>query len=186
MIYGDFYSNLPDKILERISRPNRKLLRLSKYYFRYFGYPDLAGRGRFKRVLKMLDPKKQEKILDAGCGNGIYSNSLSYYFRCESVGVDIDRKRIDLAQDIADYLNLKAKFYKNDLEKLTFPDKTFAKIVCLEVIEHINEDRRLISNFQRLLKNKGDQIDLDLDRITLFCQAEEPADPLHMRIDHHT
>lgn len=156
MVYGDIYSQLSPKILSEISGINNSLfLIITKIYFRIFGYPDLASSGRFPVVLDLLRPKKQEMILDAGCGNGIYANTIAYKYGVNVIGIDIDDKRLKIAQKIARFFRNKTIFLKKDLEKDNFLKNKFDKILLLEVIEHIKNDKALIKKLSNSLKKGG-------------------------------
>jgi len=156
MVYGDIYSKIPTDLLTSLSGIKAPFfLKIARLYFRVFGYPDIAGNGRFAHVIKMLEPKRGEGILDIGCGNGIYANSFSFHFGAKVIGIDIDKKRIKIANEIANSLENKAEFICRDAEKLNFPRQSFDKIICLEVIEHISNDRSLINKLSSFLKKGG-------------------------------
>ena len=156
MVYGDIYSKIPDEILKEISGiKSCFFIKLAKLYFKIFGYPDVAGNGRFSKVIEMLEPKPTERILDVGCGNGIYTNSISYYFGSKTVGIDINKKRIKVAQEIAHCLKTGAGFILQEAENLDFPKESFEKIICLEVIEHIYDDKKLLNKLGCFLKKSG-------------------------------
>jgi len=156
MIYGDIYSIIPESILSGVSGiKSQFFLKCGKIYFKIFGYPDVASFGRFPKVLRMLNPQKNEKIFDAGCGNGIYANSIAYHFGSKMLGCDLDKKRIRIAQKIANYLKVDAKFSFGEIEKINLPKNYFDKIICIEVIEHIKNDDLLIKKFNTLLKDNG-------------------------------
>ncbi len=54
-----------------------------------------------KNVAKMLEPIKNKKILDYGCGSGKFSNYLNK-FGAEVVGVDISKSQLDIAKRVSD------------------------------------------------------------------------------------
>jgi len=91
------------------------------------------------------------KILDAGCGNGVYSRLLSNKF--EVIGIDISEKQIELARQKAP----EAKFICKDITKLDFPNDLFDGILSFYAIIHVprNEHYDLLSNFYRILKKHG-------------------------------
>lgn len=155
MKYGDIYEKVPAEILNKIVPINSIFLIVGRLYFKFFGYPDIAGFGRFLKIVEMLSPHKNEKILDAGCGNGIYANSLAYYFHSKLTACDLDKRRIETARKVAGCLKIDAKFEVGDIESLNYPNKTFNKIICIEVIEHIRNDTKLIKKFSSLLKKNG-------------------------------
>lgn len=105
------------------------------------------------------------KILDAGCGDGklvrIYED-LGY----DVWGIDV------LPLDKADKVHLKGapirpeKFRQEDMRKLSFGDKTFDVIYCIQTLINIGlayggpkdektGDRKAIEEFMRVLKDDG-------------------------------
>ena len=90
-------------------------------------------------------------VLDAGCGNGVYSHYLSDKFNI--IGVDISEKQIELARQNAP----KAEFTCEDMTKINFPDKHFDGILSYYSIIHVPRDEHyeLLSNFYRMLKMNG-------------------------------
>ena len=90
-------------------------------------------------------------ILDAGCGNGLYSRYLSEEFKV--IGVDISEKQIELAKQNAP----KANFNCEDMTKINYPDEYFDGILSFYAIIHVPRDEHydLLSNFYRMLKFNG-------------------------------
>ena len=90
-------------------------------------------------------------ILDAGCGNGLYSRYLSEEFKV--FGVDISEKQIELAKQNAP----KANFICEDMTKINYPDEYFDGILSFYAIIHVPRDEHydLLSNFYRMLKFNG-------------------------------
>jgi len=90
-------------------------------------------------------------VLDAGCGNGVYSRYLSDKFKV--IGVDISEKQIELARQNAP----KAEFICEDMTKINFPDEYFDVILSYYSIIHVPRDEHfdLLSNFYRMLKFNG-------------------------------
>ena len=44
---------------------------------------------------------------------------------------------------------------KEDITKLSFPDKSFDRVLCIHVLEHIEDDRKAMSEILRVLKSDG-------------------------------
>ena len=81
--YGKVYSKLPVDVYELINKAvtgNSIYGHLAKIYLYFFGYPDVAGQMRYLMVENLLKLKGGEKVLDAGCGNGIYLHEFASRF----------------------------------------------------------------------------------------------------------
>lgn len=94
-------------------------------------------------------------ILDVGCGTG----SLDFYLakRANSVtGIDISKNAIVACKRDAKTLGVSKKtaFYVRDISKRLMKRK-FDVVICLEVIEHIKNDKKLINNISKSLKKNG-------------------------------
>jgi SAM-dependent methyltransferase len=75
---------------------------------------------RFKHLISLINIKKNDKILDIGCGFGDLSNHLKKNkIYCKYLGVDFIREFIQGANKL--YGNKKTKFTKLDIYKDNFP-----------------------------------------------------------------
>lgn len=91
---------------------------------------------RVKPILKALDLKKGERLLDAGCGYGFFAQ---YCGGTDYTGIDFDAGRIELAKKRrADYPQ--EKFQVGDATKLSFPDKSFDKVICYGLLHHLSDE----------------------------------------------
>lgn len=89
-------------------------------------------------------------LLDVGCGTGRLMAELSAYAEC--VGVDVSLRAVQLAEA----KNLKAKL--GAATELPFPNQTFDFVVISDVLEHIEDDRLVMSEIVRVLKPLGQVI----------------------------
>jgi len=95
-------------------------------------------------------------ILDAGCGDGSLSISLAKYgFKVKSI--DLSSGFVAMLKDKAERAHLSEHIYANhdDIINLEFPDNSFDGIVCGEVLEHVSEDKKAVTEFNRVLKKGG-------------------------------
>ena len=122
--------------------------------------PEMSGpRNYFRETLMVnavLKYKKKGDLLDAGCGSG----NLSFRFtkkRFQIHAVDIAEKSLKYVRSKVKKNKLEKKIFvkKVSLLKTKFKKNTFDAIVCGEVLEHIIQDTKVISEFYRVLKNKG-------------------------------
>lgn len=140
------------------SEIEKKIIRnFGHLIFSFFGYPLIvSSRQRSDLIIKYLDPKPKERILDIGCGIGYYTFELSSKFDCEVEGIDLDAEDIKLANKIKDIMkNTNVNFRVSDVLKLDYPDDSFDKIIMSEVLEHIRDDQKVLMDLNRILKSNG-------------------------------
>jgi 2-polyprenyl-3-methyl-5-hydroxy-6-metoxy-1,4-benzoquinol methylase len=115
--------------------------------------------GHKKRLLWMMEkinkyasdrPKSDIKILEIGCGTGVMISiplaSLGY----NVLGVDPDRKSIDLADSVNTFEN--ARFMCTDASEL---NDHYDFIILSEVLEHLDAPETLLKLTIRLLTERG-------------------------------
>lgn len=104
-------------------------------------------------IIKMLPIKKDELILDVGCGNGAVANYLINQ-GYNVYGTDASEKGIQLANQVNP-----GRFFLQDLSQDDLPDELrnlrFKTIISTEVIEHLYDPRKYISFCNDILKNSG-------------------------------
>lgn len=89
---------------------------------------------------------KKSKILDAGCGEGYLSQKL-LKMGFNVYACDISAKK---------FVSKKIPFVPVDLnKKLPYKNNSFNVIVCLEVVEHLENPWLLLDEFYKILKNGG-------------------------------
>lgn len=101
--------------------------------------------------------KKFEKylngdILEVGCGIGNFTNSLKKYGNVWAI--DINKTYV---RQTSDLIRKKGTIEEGDIEKTIhfFGGKKFDSIVCLNVLEHIKDDKKALKNMFDLLKDDG-------------------------------
>ena len=125
--------------------------------FRFFGYPlAVSTRQRAGMIMKYLEPKPGDRVLDAGCGIGYYSFELATKFGCKVDGVDIDVADIEVAKKISGMTRvMSANFDICDISELDFSDNTFDKIILSEILEHVRDEKNILNELHRVLKLHG-------------------------------
>lgn len=95
-----------------------------------------------------------KRVLDAGCGMGQWSLALAQ--RNEEVqGVDLSRRRIDLARRLASEMGVaNCHFHCAKLESLGFPDESFDGIFCYGVFM-FTQMPAVLAEIHRVLKPGG-------------------------------
>lgn len=88
-------------------------------------------------------------VLIIGCGSRDEMSILNK--KREGIGVDISE--IAIKKSRKKYPGF--KYCVSDATKLPLRENSFGCVVCSEVIEHINDDEKLLSEVRRILKNGG-------------------------------
>lgn len=115
---------------------------------------DMSLKRRARRIVEELNPKQNENIIDLGCGTGyclFLLSSLS--LKLHLIGFDNDIKAMGEAKTLLKSRNI--KFIVGDLHKMPFKDTSFDKAVASEVLEHVEDDDRVLKEAFRILKSKG-------------------------------
>lgn len=107
-------------------------------------------RGRYWWAAQLA---KERKVLDAGCGTGYGTEILTAAGAESVVGIDISHEAIDYAR--SSFEGALSRFVLGDLRELPFGDDTFDLVVCFEVIEHVEEQQRVIGELHRVLRAGG-------------------------------
>lgn len=95
--------------------------------------------------------KKEDKILDAGCGTGGTLIFLKKAGFRNIVGIDNSKIALDFCKKRA-LGNVKLA----SVNKIPFGDKSFDAVVCLDVLYHVGvKPEVVLREFNRILKNKG-------------------------------
>lgn len=109
-------------------------------------------KSRRKYLLDLLgDVSKDSKILDIGCSSGVFLKDLEVLgFKTEHLfGVDISENAI---------ANCKANGIQNafvmDAQDISL-DEEFDIIIASDCLEHLEDDKKAISNWSRILKTGG-------------------------------
>ncbi len=108
------------------------------------------------RKLKKEIPR-EASLLDAGCGFGQYSWFMSGLKPGWKIkGIDIQQEHIDMCNRFFSKTNKKHRvsFETADLTQYR-QDNTYDLVLCVDVMEHIEQDRKVFENFYNSLKTKG-------------------------------
>lgn len=106
-----------------------------------------------RKLIKMLlqkysDKNQPKKILDIGCGAGALLDELKNSNEC--FGIDKSSLAIEFCQK-RKLKNLKI----GSIEKLPYPNEKFDVVLALDVLEHIKNDAKAISEIKRITKKDG-------------------------------
>ena len=110
---------------------------------------------RFMTCASMLDASAGHRVLDIGCGSGVFANMVAEREGVHVLGVDRNADAVTFASSHFD--NPRLKFQHGLVDELSFEPGTFDRISLLEVIEHIYpaQASALVRGCHALLKPGG-------------------------------
>lgn len=102
---------------------------------------------RQQAILRWVGNVQGSDILDVGCGPGLFSGPLIE--NNQVVGVDFSRSMLALAQSqgIAPIAS--------DARKLPFRDGTFQHVLCIEMVQNLNDCQSLVAELVRVKRPEG-------------------------------
>ncbi len=126
-------------------------------------------------LIDSLDIRKEDKILDAGCGPAFLIRKMAEKHRGEKlriIGVDFSQRMISYAQKrCADIPGISFKLVDLN-DDLDFPENYFEKIGCSNTLYALNNPQRTIEQFYRILSHRGylvisnPKLSFDLGKLT--------------------
>lgn len=107
-----------------------------------------AGQDRRLRLMQAHVPLTGQRILDVGCGVGMYLRAFAQ-FTPHVHGVEIDLARAQKARETSPHVSVAPA------EQLPFPDAAFDVVLLHEVIEHVSDDAQALSEACRVTRPGG-------------------------------
>ena len=93
-------------------------------------------------------------VLEVGCGGGILSEEMARKGFI-TTGIDPSELSLKSAASHARESNLVINYEKGTGENLPFEDNSFNVVLCCDVLEHVQDLPKVISEISRVLKNGG-------------------------------
>ncbi|MEY4576483.1 MAG: hypothetical protein RL701_1186 [Pseudomonadota bacterium] len=110
---------------------------------------------RFQTCVELLDVASGMRILDAGCGSGVFADRVAHTTGVQVLAVDANEAAVRFARETYARPNLTVQ--RGHVDTLALEPASFDRIACLEVIEHIHlaQARVMLATFAKLLKPGG-------------------------------
>jgi len=128
-----------------------------RLYIRLFGVPIVGLRIRARNVFSLIPRNRRyNEILDAGSGFGVFSSQLARLFPQATVlGIDVLQDQVEAAECIRKKTGINnVRFKVADLVSLPDADR-FDLALCIDILEHIQDDTAAIQGLYRALAPKG-------------------------------
>lgn len=122
------------------------------------GEPSYVWRSGQERRLDMLTAQvtlNNQRVLEAGCGNGLYARQFIESFQAKVEAFDIEADRVAEAREHIPHAIIAQG------EALPYPDCHFNVVFSNEVIEHVQDDQKFAAEMVRVTQIGG--------HIAIFC-----------------
>ncbi len=137
---------------------DESLSKLERAYIWLLGVPINGLRIRARRILPHISGK-YKSILDAGCGPGVFSFTLAKFLPQSAItGIDVDQNLLERNKTIAQKSKLRnCSFIYQDINMMSFKEQ-YDLVLCVDNLEHIEDDQNALKNFYNALQYGGDLI----------------------------
>ena len=131
-----------------------------------------AQNNKIQHIIKKLNIKPNQKILDIGCGWGSLAIDIAKSANCEVTGITLSENQFAYCVKKAKELNMEnqVKFKLKDYREL---NEKFDRIVCVGMFEHVGRKfyKKFFKQIEKLLTNSG------VSLIHTIGSVNPPRDP---------
>jgi predicted TPR repeat methyltransferase len=94
-----------------------------------------------------------DRVLDVGCGTGLFGQALSRRLTCRIEGLDISAASLDIAEQMGVYTRLQ----RHDLQIIPLPvaDDGFDAAACVGVLTYVEDAAGLLADLCRVVRPGG-------------------------------
>ncbi|MDY3918186.1 MAG: class I SAM-dependent methyltransferase [Candidatus Limivivens sp.] len=121
-----------------------------------------VGRAWLAEIEGNLPSGRRLKILDVGCGTGMFSLMLAAKGH-EVIGIDLTEHMVLHARELAEKQHSTARFFCMDAENPDFPDNTFDAVITRNLTWTLPHAEQAYAQWLRILKNGGVLLNFDAD-----------------------
>ena len=120
-----------------------------------------------ERLFKQTNLNNVSKVLEVGCGIRFLTSYLSKQYKWNVTGIDLDSEQVERAKNDNTENNY-LRFLEADATDLPFENNEFDMILSFDVLHHIPNWDKAVSEIGRVLRLNGIYIvnDLVLSRVT--------------------
>ncbi len=139
-------------------------------YERWFqtGIGKLVKAVELDLVLQLLEPRAAERILDAGCGSGIFTAPVVEH-GSRVTGLDLSLPMLERARTrLPDQ-----SFLAADIRALPFQDEAFDKVVSVTALEFIENGRQALAELFRVTRPGGLLVVATLNSLSPWAARRE-------------
>ena len=153
---GQTFDDWPEKYEQWFTTPIGRLIR------RFEG----------ELILEMLQPSAGDRILDAGCGTGIFTMDL-LQSGAEVTGLDLSLPMLKRAGE--KFQDHRFRPALADIRRLPFRDGVFDKIVSVTALEFIKDAHTGVDELFRVTRSGGTIVAATLNRLSPWAERRTEA-----------
>ncbi|MGZ5515311.1 MAG: bifunctional 2-polyprenyl-6-hydroxyphenol methylase/3-demethylubiquinol 3-O-methyltransferase UbiG [Candidatus Aminicenantales bacterium] len=124
------------------------------YQMKVFLNPVRVGYARRKLIEETRIDPKTTAALDVGCGGGFLTEEIAR-MGFDTTGVDPSGRSVEAAAAHARENGLNVRYRTGIGESLPFEDRSFGVVFCCDVLEHVRDLPKVVSEISRVLKPGG-------------------------------
>ena len=94
-------------------------------------------------------------VLDVGCACGDMGRYLYAHKNCKIIGIDYDAKSVKIAEETGAYERVFRVNLNHGAEELDQFRKHFDYVVVGDVLEHLNNPKKVLTDLAKLIKDNG-------------------------------
>ena len=104
----------------------------------------------FEQLTAIVEPIEASSVLDAGCGEGETIRRLGGILPPSVTGIDISERAIACARQSVPEATLMC----GSVSELPFEDRSFDLVLCLEVLEHLDQPEAALAELRRVARDQ--------------------------------
>lgn len=102
---------------------------------------------------RFLNISNNSVCVDVGCGGGYISYEITKHSNCKIIGIDSSKEAIDFA--LKNNSNPNIEYLVASAENIPLQDESADIVLCIGVLEHIQNIDMALNEINRILKPKG-------------------------------
>ena len=121
----------------------------------YAANPLIADRSQLMRLVQLVRPQPQDRVLDVATGPGFVAIAFAEA-GCEVVGIDLTEAPLAIAERTRQSRGLtNLRFQLGDAEHLSFGEEPFDIVVSRFALHHCEDPQRVIAEMGRVCHSQG-------------------------------
>lgn len=108
---------------------------------------------KIEKFYNFLNLTNKSTCVDIGCGGGYISYEITKHSNCKIIGIDSSKEAIDFA--LKNNSNPNIEYLVASAENIPLQDESADIVLCIGVLEHIQNIDKALKEINRILKPKG-------------------------------